>query len=283
MGKLPPEDKYEKVKRQEEKFFLRMGGYVALGLIAFILIHFVLHPHDDQALLQQVEHDVGAAADKWLHGGGGDGGGDKLRRSVTNDAAAEESKITKAEGAPKAQEQEKSATNSNIIDDKASEEALVQEVERLDAEVRQIKASLPVGHFMETDPKGVDASKRLQDATRKLLKARYGPKEPYRVRIDLEFQPSIPDFEKDGGKDGHILIEMAPSELQPHSIFTYMEVARLYQGGGVHRIANHVLQVQVRAPGVQHLAFQEYSPEYPHKKGTVGYAGRPVVLLGMLV
>ena len=276
MGKLPPEDKYEKVKRQEEKFFLRMGGYVALGLIAFILIHFILHPHDDQALLQQVEHDVGAAADKWLHGGASSDGGDQSRRSVTNDAATEESsKIAKAEVVPKAQEQEKAVVQSNLIDDKATEEALVQEVERLDAEVRQIKASLPVGHFMETDPKGVDASKRLQDATRKLLKARYGPKEPYQVRIDLEFQPSIPDFEKDGGKDGHILIEMAPSELQPHSIFTYMEVARLYQGGGFHRIANHVLQVQVRAPGVQHLAFQEYSPEYPHKKGTVGYAGRP--------
>jgi len=259
MGKLPPEDKYEKVKRQEEKFYLRIGAYAALALVAFIVIHFTLHPHEDQALLQQVEHDVGAAAGQLLHG--------------STNGVVEEPVIAKSDEAPKAQAP--AVVQSNVSDDKGTEEALVQEVERLDAEVRQIKASLPEGHFMETDLKGVDASKRLQDATRKLLKARYGAKEPYRVRIDLEFQPTIPDFEKDGGKDGHILIEMAPSELQPHSIFTYMEIARNYKGGGFHRIANHVLQVQVRAPGVQHLAFQEYSPEYPHKKGTVGYAGRP--------
>ena len=277
MGKLPPEDKYEKVRRQEEKFYLRIGSYAALGLVAFIVIHFLLHPHEDQALLQQVEHDVGEAANKWLHGGssvgGGNGGGENLIRSVTK-KAGEVPVVTKTDEVPKAKAAPKVA-QSNAADNKATEEALVQEVERLDAEVRQIKASLPQGHFMETDPKGVDASKRLQEATRKLLGARYGVKEPYRVRLDLEFQPTIPDFEKDGGKDGHILIEMAPSELQPHSIFTYLEVARNYGGGGFHRIAGHVLQVQVRAPGVKHLAFQEYSPDYPHKKGTVGYAGRP--------
>jgi len=219
---------------------------------------------------------VGEAADKWLHGGssvgGGNGGGENLIRSVTK-KAGEVPVITKTDEVPKAKAAPKVAqSNAN---NEATEEALVQEVERLDAEVRQIKASLPQGHFMETDPKGVDASKRLQEATRKLLGARYGVKEPYRVRLDLEFQPTTPDFEKDGGKDGHILIELAPSELQPHSIFTYLEVARNYGGGGFHRIAGHVLQVQVRAPGVKHLAFQEYSPDYPHKKGTVGYAGRP--------
>ena len=55
--------------------------------------------------------------------------------------------------------------------------------------VREIKKSVDAaGGFMETDPEGVAAATALQDATRLLLKARYGPIEPYRVKIDLEFQ-----------------------------------------------------------------------------------------------
>ena len=129
---------------------------------------------------------------------------------------------------------------------------------------------------METDPQGVAAAKALQDATRQLLKKRYGPIEPYRVKVDLEFQPSNPTFETKGPTDT-FTIELAPSSLVPHSIFTFLEVARLWdeKKGAFHRRANHVLQVLVAGNQVPHLAFQEYSPEFPHVKGTVGYAGRP--------
>lgn len=152
-----------------------------------------------------------------------------------------------------------------------SMKSLVAEVQELDAAVRKIKASgvMP----METDPEALVATKKLQEATRRLLGARYGHEEPYRVEIILEFQDTIPDFEEKG-KDGSILLEMAPSRLQPHSIFSFLEVARQYKGGAFHRIANHVLQVMVKG-NFPHLAFQEYSEEYPHKERTVGYAGRP--------
>jgi hypothetical protein len=90
----------------------------------------------------------------------------------------------------------------------------------------------------------------------------------------LEFQDTIPDFQ-DKGADGSLLLEMAPSRLQPHSVFSFLEVARQWKGGAFHRKAGHVLQVMVLGGSFKHLAFQEYSEEYPHKMGTVGYAGRP--------
>jgi hypothetical protein len=149
-------------------------------------------------------------------------------------------------------------------------EDMIREVEELDAAVRKIKAT---GVIMEKDDESLVATKKLQEATKTLMAARYGPEEPYRVELVLEFQDTIKDFEEKGA-DGTILLEMAPSRLVPHAVFSYLEIARQWQGRGFHRIANHVLQVQTLGK-FKHLAFQEYSPEFPHKKGTVGYAGRP--------
>ena len=148
--------------------------------------------------------------------------------------------------------------------------SLVEKVNKLDAEVRRIKKT---GVIMETDSASLEATGKLQDATRELLHARYGTQEPYRVKVVLEFQEQSPEF-REKGPNGEIIIEMAPSRLQPHSVFSFLEVARQYEGGAFHRIARHVLQVMVRGR-FPPLAFQEYSKEYPHKKGTVGYAGRP--------
>lgn len=279
------DDKYDKIKRQENKFRFRFT-LLAVFLLAFLGVHFYFHDDQDREYLHKVKNNGAKAADKSSNHGGGAGG---LKRTLATDTsrkdyttegktpvadAKEGHKVMKIEEVSHADNtgsKEQKQDNDGDMD----EETLVKEVERIDFEVRQIKAKLPPGKFMETDTEGVNASKRLQDATRKLLRKRYGPNEPYRVRVELEFQPTIPDFEKDGGKDGMILIEMAPSTFQPHSIFTFMEVARKYKGGGFHRIAGHVLQVMVKNTGVEHLAFQEYSPEWPHKKGTVGYAGRP--------
>jgi hypothetical protein len=147
---------------------------------------------------------------------------------------------------------------------------MIRKVEELDAAVRRIKAT---GVIMEKDEESLAATKKLQEATRTLMAARYGPEEPYRVEVILEFQDTIYDFEKKGA-EGTILLEMAPSSLMPHAVFSFLEISRQWQGRGFHRIASHVLQVQTIGK-FKSLAFQEYSPEFPHKKGTVGYAGRP--------
>eukprot|EP00545_Synedropsis_sp_CCMP1620_P000811 CAMPEP_0119014516 /NCGR_PEP_ID=MMETSP1176-20130426/9874_1 /TAXON_ID=265551 /ORGANISM="Synedropsis recta cf, Strain CCMP1620" /LENGTH=308 /DNA_ID=CAMNT_0006967707 /DNA_START=123 /DNA_END=1049 /DNA_ORIENTATION=+ len=140
-----------------------------------------------------------------------------------------------------------------------------------DASVRSIKEQVDI---FETDPGAQAAATLLQEATRKLLHRRYGVKEPYRVKVELEFQDTIVDFEEHG-KDGSFTVELAPSALQPHSIYTFLEVSRQWKGGAFHRIAPHVLQVMVKTHTIKHLAFQEYSKDYPHKQRTVGYAGRP--------
>jgi len=147
---------------------------------------------------------------------------------------------------------------------------LRRQIEVADAEVRNIRQNVKI---FETDKEGQIAAKKLQDVTRTFLKAYYGPQEPYRVKVDLEFQDTIADFAEKGA-DGMIMIELAPSSLQPHSIHTFLELARTFHGGAFHRIAPHVLQTTMSTK-IKHLAFQEYSDKFPHKLATVGYAGRP--------
>ena len=253
------DDKYAKIKQQEN--VARSRGWVA-SLLLVVAIAMVLlireggdihrAKHNAATYLHLVEME----ADKVIYGGGET----LLRGSST---------VVPARGKPEIAEDQQS---NAVADLEKLEEAVV----RLDAEVRRIKADLGDGHFMEIDPTGLDASMRLQEATRKLLAARYGSDEiyRYRVKIELQFQSSMPDFEENGAY-GTIMLELAPSRLQPHSIYTFMEVCNKFKKSAFHRRASHVLQAFVRGHGVQHLAFQEYSPEYPHKEGTVGYAGRP--------
>ncbi|KAI2500755.1 hypothetical protein MHU86_13734 [Fragilaria crotonensis] len=143
----------------------------------------------------------------------------------------------------------------------------------LDTKVREIKDRVDI---FETNHEAQTAAKELQEATRQVLHRRFGPDDvyPYRVVVDLEFQNTISDFAQHGSS-GSFTIELAPSSLQPHSIHTFLEIARQWHGGAFHRIAGHVLQVMVKTHTIPHLAFQEYSSAYPHKERTVGYAGRP--------
>jgi len=137
-----------------------------------------------------------------------------------------------------------------------------------------VRAIKKTGVIMETDPESLKATKALQDVVRKLIVKKYGPP-PYRVKVVLEFPERIPDFATKG-KDGSITIEMAPIDLIPVSVWTFLEVSRTWVRGAFHRNAHHVLQVQVVSSEIhEHLPFQEYSKEFPHKQGTTGYCGRP--------
>ncbi|KAL3810020.1 hypothetical protein ACHAXA_006135 [Cyclostephanos tholiformis] len=143
----------------------------------------------------------------------------------------------------------------------------------LEARVREIKKT---GVIMEVDEESLKMTRKLQEATREVLKLRYGDfgSKNYRVELILEFQPSIPDY-AEKGKDGSIIIEMAPISLVPCSVYNFMEIARTWKSGAFRRNAGHVLQALARSNVTESMPFQEYSEEYPHKKGTVGYAGRP--------
>ena len=58
-------------------------------------------------------------------------------------------------------------------------------------------------------------------------------------------------------------------------VYNFLEIARTWKGGAFHRNANHVLQAKAHSEVKRSMPFQEYSDEYPHVKGTIGYAGRP--------
>jgi hypothetical protein len=105
---------------------------------------------------------------------------------------------------------------------------------------------------------------------------KYGPP-PYRLRMDI----TLPDYLEapNGGQKAQILIEMAPIEHVPYSVYFFLEnIVTGFHKGSFHRNAGHVLQAMLyRQEGLQHtnFAWQEYSPAYPHKKFTLGFAGRP--------
>jgi hypothetical protein len=110
-----------------------------------------------------------------------------------------------------------------------------------------------------------------------------------RVQIDLIFR-----LDKEGNPlsdtgPHSLVMEMAPIELMPHSVFTFLEMVSSGLLDGCSFILNalHVLKAaplpydgtsaseKARAfleHGLESVAFREYSPEFPHSKYTVGFA-----------
>ena len=152
---------------------------------------------------------------------------------------------------------------------------------------------------MYQDANALQAIQSYQDVTQRLLRLRYArylsPGGPLhargtvlRVRLEVFFPAHMPD-ESARGRRGTIVVETAPIEIVPHSVFTFMELIRGWRraavanappprwaegGGEFHRNAGHVLQVQTYSGG-KGLAFQEYDERFPHRIGTLGFAGRP--------
>mmetsp|Transcript_10518 Transcript_10518/g.15789 ORF Transcript_10518/g.15789 Transcript_10518/m.15789 type:complete len:352 (-) Transcript_10518:19-1074(-) len=113
---------------------------------------------------------------------------------------------------------------------------------------------------------------------------------PYQVEFTLEF-PLTEDGEVEEGPTVFVA-EMAPLDLMPHSVHLFLEWVGhdLLAGSSFHRNARHVIQAgpspyfansgtNVRKGYVENrltsVSFQEYSPEFPHVKYTMGFAGRP--------
>lgn len=156
---------------------------------------------------------------------------------------------------------------------------LAAKVDVLDKQVRERKGTK--GVMMETDEKGLKLTGKLQKATIKLLEHRYGAKTrhtKFRVVVDLLYPHSIIIDPDSDSNRGQFVIEMAPYDLIPCSVFYFLEMARTYKGGSFHRNAGHVLQAAAQTgatEGHRSMPFQEYSPKHPHARYTTGYAGRP--------
>jgi hypothetical protein len=183
----------------------------------------------------------------------------------------------KAEASAKASANTNTNTNTKTNKDGIllTLEQLQRRVDDLDLKVRAHKTK--PGVLMERDPTGLKLTKELQHATHTLLVARYG-RGPFRVQVDVILPKTIPDYSAEDVAHGQVvMIELGPIDLIPCSVYNFLEIARTWQptGGKIHRNAHHVLQVQSASDVRKSMPFQEYSPEYPHRKGTTGYAGRP--------
>jgi cyclophilin family peptidyl-prolyl cis-trans isomerase len=110
-----------------------------------------------------------------------------------------------------------------------------------------------------------------------------------RVQLDLIFR-----LDKEGNPlsdtgPHSLVMEMAPIELMPHSVYTFLEMVSngLLDGCSFILNALHVLKAaplpydrtsasdKARAfleHGLESVAFREYSNEFPHVKYTVGFA-----------
>merc|ERR1712086_790060 len=161
----------------------------------------------------------------------------------------------------------------------------VESLEKSEKTARKAVAKLKgQGMVMEKAPEAKKAIAKLQHVTRKLIMARYAPYARktaagtvFHLKMALEFPGIMPDTHSTTSKSGRkaeMVIETAPISLMPHAVFLFLEMALHWHGGAFHRNAGHVVQA---APEGGHLglAFQEYSPKFPHVSGTLGYAGRP--------
>lgn len=223
---------------RESKGFLRNAVLLVLGLTLFSLVLGYVHTHEPPKLALEIREVI-----------------DKLEQPPVH------------------------YDPNNGEDFAQVDRTLAAAVDDLDAKVRTRKATK--GVIMETDTEGLQLTSDLQAATRKLLAHRYGANTQhtkFRIRVDLIYPHSIikdPDSEPN---QAHFVIELAPHDLIPCSVFYFLEIARTYKAGEFHRNANHVLQAAAQSEstkGHKSMPFQEYSKEHPHAKFTTGYAGRP--------
>jgi len=115
---------------------------------------------------------------------------------------------------------------------------------------------------------------------------------PYKIRFTLDFPPEEGHEDEEDTGPNTFVVEMAPLDLMPHSVHHFLEMVShgLLVGTSFHRNAHHVIQAgptpYYKSEGknlrkgftenrLTSVAFQEYSPEFPHEKYTLGFAGRP--------
>lgn len=130
-----------------------------------------------------------------------------------------------------------------------------------------------------------ERSQKLKEQVREMSRRdaieKYGPG-PHRVEMELVFPGHLSGPTK-------FIVELAPLDVMPHSVYTFLEMASLGLLNGCSFILN-ALHVIKAAPlpfdgspaqdkkqafedsGLESVAFREYSSDYPHKPYTVGFA-----------
>lgn len=120
--------------------------------------------------------------------------------------------------------------------------------------------------------------KRIQRESQRQLIEMFGGDQ---MRVELKL------FTKE--LQGDIVLEMAPTNLMPHSVHLFLKqvLHKLWDGTSFAINAPHIMQAGAYSPegksvrqnfkdaGLEVVAFQEYSPKFTHEQFHVGFAGRP--------
>lgn len=152
-----------------------------------------------------------------------------------------------------------------------SESELVKLLTLQVEKVRRLKSEQHL--VMETDPLAIAEIAVLQNLAREYVVHHYGP-EPYIVEMVVSYPASMQRMDPSMPAQGVIKVRLAPLEYMPYAVYYFLDIVSNWKGGAFHRRAGHVLQAMVHAKQTG-LAFQEYSPSFPHQQFTLGFAGRP--------
>lgn len=170
---------------------------------------------------------------------------------------------------------------------KIRNQELTERYRHLESQIRDVQQKSDTEKLLQKQKSTLE--KNIQKMSKAACLEKFGPG-PHLVEIHAKFD----SHDKNKVDQGWILLELAPLDDMPHAVYWFLEqVSRgLYNGGSFHRNAGHVIQVgmhsnflsdpknpptfdKFHSTGFSSVLFQEYSPNFPHKKYTIGYAGRP--------
>ena len=174
---------------------------------------------------------------------------------------------------------EKNIQNQNLSDEK---KLLDRTLKNAKVEIRDMM------HKNERLSKSrTTIQQNIQRMSKEAVLAKFGPG-PHRLELYLRFDSHLGHTDS-----GTITIELAPLDELPHAVHWFLEQVdrKLYDGWSFHRNVRHVIMAgatrnfltekkppntkDFRDAGFHSLLFQEYSQNFPHRKNTLGFAGRP--------
>jgi hypothetical protein len=91
------------------------------------------------------------------------------------------------------------------------------------------------------------------------------------------------DFRDEESSRQFFTVQLAPLEYMPVSVYTFLQQVskNLWDDSAFYVKAPHVLMASRGNSNddeeVDHVPFEEYSDQYPHKQYTLGFSGHPVV------
>jgi cyclophilin family peptidyl-prolyl cis-trans isomerase len=294
-------------RRQNPLMFATMSAFVFMGVFLYTKSYATLHGALEQVTIlmqerrqvhihfQSVENDIqqlqrqlfelDQTAGVWSFTRSGDARmGSSTTSSATNPRSTEQNADSSDRGSSdQSTENTRAYSNENSSGKNRNamrEDAMFGEMVTLQEKLRE--GSSQIGNLQ----------KHVQEMSKRDALEKYGGG-VIRVQLELEFPKDVGATIHNGnnnvGGPTTIILEMAPIDVMPHSVYMFLEMvhAGLFDGCSFILNAMHVIKAaplpydgssasqKVKAftkRGLETVAFREYSPDFPHDQYTVGFA-----------